>query len=184
MALTLAPQYYLLGLIALIVFFYLLWNEKIRFEIDEAKKRILYYKKNRFYQRLKVIPFHQVESVGIRKVGREHKGIVIYFVDIRLKNGGTLRTDIKSFSREDIQQEADRLAQQLSVPSAQLFFTSMSREILFLVSLIFAVAGYVLYYRATVGVPCVAMWFGTFPIFFIGTVTGTLYISLRGYTLK
>lgn len=184
MALAGAPQYYLFGFIACILLFYFVWNERIRFEIDVSSQRILFYIKNRFYQRLKIIPFHQVDSVGIRKVGREHKGIVIYFVVVKLKNGSSLRTDIKSFSREDIQYEADRLANQLSVPSTQLYFTSLSREMLLFISFVMGCMFYVLYYRLAIGELCRAMWFGSLPIFFISLVAGTLYISLRAYSLK
>lgn len=164
--------------------FYFLWKEKVEIDIDKEKRFVKIKKTNRFRSTLRLVAFDSIETIFVRKIGREHKGIAFYLVMFELVSGENISTGSFFTNRGEAQSQADLWAYEMGTKSHQMPFLPSAWDfplpIAFGVSLLF----YVIYYRLTVGPLCPAMWFGTLPPFFIGASTLTLFLTLKSYSRK
>lgn len=154
---------YLGGLLLIILGTYVfLMAEKMVITINTAKQGLNVRRQNKFHQRIDFIPFKDVESVHVVRVGRR-AGLKTYHLVLRLAGGRKLTPGRWSHNPSEINDVAKELAQEIGCSIKEAPVYSLPDIKTALLSIGGALAIYAIWYRLTVGQVCLAMWHGTAP---------------------
>lgn len=160
---------YLLGILlislALGIFIY---SEKVSIQIDTKLKNLKFHKKSLFEIRNYTLKFEEIDSVQVVSIGRNHRGIVSYHLVIMLKNGRREAPGRFSLDQSEIILDAERLADAIGCKLISDRKNNQLTGIHYLLAAMGSVLIYAIWYKSTVGPFCMAMWFGTAPVFVIG----------------
>lgn len=149
----------------------LLNQDERKTEIQAEKKRLIYTQKSLFGgEEIRVIPFDQVQyvgvtSLGVRRVGRTPS----YFIYVKLKEGPAIRTGYISFAEYETKELAAEMARTMGCEHSPVPIPPLETELIenAILAGFLAAITWALVYRWKVGPWCAAMWFGTGPAFFM-----------------
>lgn len=97
---------YLLIFIALS---YIIWNEEIRFIVDE-KMHVIHWQKKRLLKKTqKVIPFSDIKRVFVQRVGKASTFTEFYCISLELNSGEIINTEDRFTDAPEAQTKADLL---------------------------------------------------------------------------
>jgi hypothetical protein len=142
---------------------HLVWAEDIVLTVDPRRRVLIFRKKNRWSTTETVVPFGDVSTVDVSRIGRTGNGMETYHLALILKSGDRFRTGKWSLDQSEIASIAEELARTLGCQlqaGVRVYPVGLERSLLAGVG---AVGLYALWFRATVGPWCAAMWFGTAP---------------------
>ena len=165
-------------LLAMAVGFFLFLEHAI-ITVDEEKRELQVSKKSRIGNRSYTIPFASVDTVALAAVGKSHRGVVSHHLVIHLKNGDRETPGLTSIIKSDIEMVADKLAVSIGCP------VNLGRQYhpfhlkQFAIAAAGAVFVYAIWYRATTGALCAAMWGGTLPPIIMLTSFFVIFRTLR-----
>ncbi|MBI5547995.1 MAG: hypothetical protein HY901_29280 [Deltaproteobacteria bacterium] len=161
----------------------LLFMEEVVTTVDPAQRRLVIDRRMWWSRTQQVVPFNEIESVRVVKIGSRSDGTPSFWLQIERKHGRACATGRWSLSEAEIGQLAERLAAEVGcsrqggAPSAP----APAAAIHLIAAALGAVALYALWFRMRVGPWCPAMWFGTAPPVFILASFGVLLGSLRRF---
>lgn len=161
---------YFLALMSLCVF---IFSEDTTMEVCSDNERLNIKKASLLNSKIYVILFNQIKSVQITTYGSRSKGLPTFHILFKLKNGKTEATNYFTVSEDEAVQLAQRLINDIGCENNLGEYFNSSRQDLVSVFRVFAsfvgsVFIYILWYKITIGQPCVAMWHGTTPVLIIG----------------
>tara|TARA_B110001454_G_scaffold219201_1_gene251861 strand:- start:1662 stop:2336 length:675 start_codon:yes stop_codon:yes gene_type:complete len=151
-------------------------------EIQSDTKRVIFKRKSFFTgEEIRVVPFDQIQKVGVTGVGR--RGPVdsrSYFIYITVRNGNTIRTGYSSFDEYGTKELAAEMANLIGCEHSPTPIAPMDSELIenAIFAAIIAAVTWAFFYRYKVGPWCAAMWFGTGPALFMLTVFWAAYYLL------
>ena len=162
----------LLGLLGAATLFL---DARITLLVDPERGAILIRHRNRVTSGAKIVRFEEIASVNVSRIGRSRLGVTSFHLKIRLKSGKSIATGRWSYSYEEINAEAARLADAVgcAADTREPFLTGGPERVM--LSVLGAVAFYALWYRFTTGPWCRAMWFGTAPPVIMLLAGGSIY---------
>ena len=158
-----------------------IFTEKISIQIDKKLRVLKFHKKSLFEVRNYTLKFEEIDSVQVVTIGRAHRGIISYHILILLKNGKREFPGRFSLVHSEIDLEAQKLADFIGCKFVSDGKNNEIRGTQYFYAAIGSVLIYSIWYKSTVGPFCIAMWFGTAPVFIIGLSFLALVKVLRRY---
>ena len=115
------------------------------------------------------VPFEEVESVNVARVGPRRNGTPSFWLQIQRQGGKVLSTGWWSMSESETRRLAERLSNQIGCECRGGVPLNPASAGHVVVAAVGAVVFYAVWFRFSVGPWCPAMWFGTAPPVFILT---------------
>ncbi len=160
---------YVLGLLlAALGGFCMVYQQSYNSKVDPVQKNLVHISKNAAFGTIKkIIPFSEISRTAVYYIGDyDSRSFHLKFI---LKNNEELQTGRWSSDEREIKLLAEKIAQTIGCSHPDVpVETNISHEIenaFFAAAISFSL--YAIYYSTRVGPMCPAMWFGTFPSFFI-----------------
>jgi hypothetical protein len=154
------------GLLALV------FVEEVMVFGDESTSNLVVLKRNMFWNRVREIPYTEIQNFKAVPMGRS-RGPRSYQLVIELKTSERINTGRWSYDASVITREAENLDKLMNAASAPAsdrkgVQVPLSQSQYIMYAFLSAVVFYSIWYRVLVGPWCPAMWAGTSPFLVMG----------------
>lgn len=158
-----------------------LFLEHVLVAVDGTGRRLVVNRHTRWGSTRTVLPFAQVESISVVKIGASADGSPSYWLQIQPRGRRTLFTGRWSTDPEEIDQLAERLANQLGCPCRRGGRGGQAGAGHLLAAVLGAVTLYAFWFRVKVGPWNHTMWAGSVGPVFVLVAFATLLGLLRRF---
>jgi hypothetical protein len=145
----------------------LIFSEEIVVTVETAQRRLRIECRRRWGNVAVSVPFDDVGSVNVVRVGSRSDGTPTFWLQIERRDGKTFGTGRWSTKEAEMGRLAERLAAEIGCECQNGNPAGPASVGHVAVSVLVAVALYAGWFRVSVGPWCEAMWYGTAPAVFI-----------------
>jgi hypothetical protein len=161
----------------------LLVQEERKTELQPDKKRMIFSYKTLFTaQKKEIIPYEQIEFVGVTSIGtRSPNRIPSYIIYIKLKNGKKIRTGYVSFAEYETKELAAQMAGLIGCQHSPTPIPPLETELIenAILAAILSAVTWAIIYRLKIGAWNSYMWFSRGALLFmLGDFLGMYYFLM------
>lgn len=155
--------------------------EEVVTTVDPEQRSLRIDCRRRWGSVRKTLPFDEVDSVNVARVGSRRGGTPTFWLQLRCRGGKVVSTGRWSMNESEIRCLAERLSSEIGCECRGGVPLSPASAGRVAAAAIGAVVMYAAWFRVSAGPWCPAMWFGTAPPVFILIAFGVLLGLFRRF---